>query len=177
MMEVTMNDTQIRSILNSMSIICDSREHEHANDHILDYFSAHNIQFVRRKLDFGDYSFEIPDRSFETAIAIERKMNLTELSGNLCQNRERFEAEFSRAKEAGAKMILMIEDIGWTGILEHKYRTGLNEKSFYASLMAFQHRYDLNIQFVPKKYAGLYIYSTFYYYLREIIKDQEAAAV
>jgi ERCC4-type nuclease len=171
------SDKSIKELLNLMTIIVDTREHEHANDHIIGYFDKHNIPYVRRKLDFGDYSFEIPHVSYENKIAIERKMSLTELSGNVAQHRDRFEAEFTRAKKAGAKLILMVENGGWDKIAEHNYRTALSEKSFLASLFSFQHRYGIDIQFVPKKYAGMYICGTFHYYLRNEIKEMEGVAI
>ena len=172
-----MKNMRNQQALNSITVIVDTREHEHANDHILEYLAENNIPFIRRKLEFGDYSFEVSGQSYEQKIAIERKMNLTELSGNVSQNRERFENELQRAKDACAKLVLMVEGGWWQGIIEHKYRTGLSEKSFLASLFAFQYRYDLETQFIPGKYAGMFIYNTFYYFLRNELKEQEASAV
>jgi glutaminase len=169
-----MTNTAMQQILNSIVVICDTREHEFCNDHILSWFDQQRIPYVRQKLDFGDYSFITAGQSYERKIAIERKMNLTELSGCLAQSRERFEAEFTRANEAGAKLILMCEDGGYDKIIEHKYRTGLSEKSFMASIFTFMHRYGIDVQFVPKRYAGMWIYHNFYYYLREILKKREA---
>ena len=64
------------------------------------------IKFKVKKLHQGDYSLE----GHENNIIIERKANLLELCGNFCQGRKRFEREFIRAKEAGAKIYLLIED-------------------------------------------------------------------
>jgi hypothetical protein len=107
----------------------------------------------------------------EQRIAIERKHNLDELSGNLAQNRDRFERELERAQTDGAKLILMVEDGSWDKIIEHKYRTELSEKSYLASLFTFVHRYNIDIQFIPAYFAGMFIYSQFYYFLREELKN------
>lgn len=87
-----------------MKIITDTREIR--NQHILAEFSKQDTSFKIKKLHFGDYSIE----GHENNIIIERKASLTELAGNFCKGRKRFEAEFIRAKEAGAKIYLLIED-------------------------------------------------------------------
>lgn len=172
-----MTDKRITEILKGITIIVDIRENE--NRHIIEYFKSKGLNFIERKLEYGDYSFlcpSIPDLGFEEPfsmeqrIAIERKHSLDELSGNLAQNRERFERELERAQSDRAKLILMVEGGSWDKIIEHKYRTDLNEKSYLASLFTFIHRYNIDIQFIPAKYAGIFIYSQFYYFLREEIK-------
>jgi len=169
-----MTNASLQQILNSITIIIDTREHSEGNSaNIIAYLDSKGIKHVQRCLKFGDYSFEVDGQSYENKIAIERKANLTEVSGNLAQNRERFENEFQRAKDAGAKLILMVENGSYQEIIEHKYRTNLAEKSFLASLFAFQYRYGLDIQFVSSKYSGMFIHSQFYYFLREILKNAE----
>lgn len=169
-----MTDKLIKELLSQITIIVDTRENE--NSHILKYFAAKGIKYIERKLDFGDYSFEIEGKSFENRIAIERKASLTELSGNLAQNRERFEAEFARAREANAKVIMMVENGSYDGILGHKYRTNLNEKSYAASIFTFRHRYNLEIEFIPEKLSGWFIYNTMKYFAREELKSMEGVA-
>jgi ERCC4-type nuclease len=171
-----MTNTSLQQILNSITIICDTREHNDDGNciNILTYFDNNKIPYIRRKLDFGDYSFEAEGQSYEQKLAIERKMNLTELSGCLAQSRERFEAELIRSKEAHAKLILLCEDGSYQGIIEHKYRTALSEKSFMASIFTYIHRYGIDVQFIPAKYAGAFIHGTFYYYLRNLLKEADS---
>ena len=167
-----MTDRRISDILRGITVIIDTREHEEGNcSNIKSWFNNNGIKYVRRCLKFGDYSFELNGESYENYVVVERKSGLTELSGNLAQNRERFENELQRAKDAGARVILMVEGGGWDNIIEHKYRTDLNERSFLASLFSFQCRYPLYVQFVPAKYAGMFIYSQFHYFLREKLKE------
>lgn len=173
-----MKDAQIKMILKSITVIVDSREQE--NTHITDYFDRNKIAYVSRKLDYGDYSLICPaihnsgfnePVSFEKSIAVERKNSLEELSGNLGQGRERFEREMERAQEDMANLILMVEEGSWEKICTHQYGTDLSEKSFAASLFSFQHRYNLNVQFIPSKLAGWFIYSQMVYFLREELKQ------
>ena len=102
---------------------------------------------------------------------MERKTSLEELSGNLTGERERFEKEFLKAGNDGAKIYLMVEAPGgYSDIIGHKYRTEFTPTAYMASLKTFEHRFDANIQFISPEYAGYYIVSTFQYYAREILK-------
>lgn len=171
-----MTAKRMNEILKELTVIIDTREQDL---HVAEYFQKNGINYIHRALKFGDYSFispAIPEFginepfSFENRIVFERKGDLTELSGNLSQGRERFENELQRAKDAGAKLILLTEDGSYEQILRHNYRTDLNERSYIASLFAFQARYGIEVQFVPRKQVGWYIYNTFKYVLREELK-------
>ena len=86
------------------TIICDTREQDL---HILRKLDSLNIPYKRKKLDFGDYSFEWNGKSYENEICIERKGSLDEIIGNFTKGRERFRKEFERSK--GCLVILMVE--------------------------------------------------------------------
>ncbi|MFG6366861.1 MAG: ERCC4 domain-containing protein [Lachnospiraceae bacterium] len=166
---------EIKRLTRQMVILVDSREKK--NSHILDYFRKQKIPFQLEKLEYGDYSFMIPasatgeDIFFHRDCVIERKASLEELSGNLAQERERFEKEFLKAGNDGAKMYLMIEASGgYSDIIGHKYRTEFTPAAYMASLKTFEHRFDANIQFISSEYAGYYIVSTFQYFAREVLK-------
>jgi ERCC4-type nuclease len=166
----------IQSILNSITVIIDSREHAEGNcANIMFYLDSHGIPYVQRCLKYGDYSFEVNGESYENRIVIERKSGLDEVSGNLAQNRERFIAEIERSKEAGAKFILMIENASWEKIRQHKYRTNFNPKSFIGTLKSLRNRYDIDIDFVQKEDSGAHIYEEFYYHLRNCLKEVDTA--
>ena len=54
---------------------------------------------IRKKLDFGDYSFQVDDVSFESEFAIERK-SMADLVGTLTGGHARFRRELERAQSA-----------------------------------------------------------------------------
>lgn len=108
------------------------------------------------------------DIYFFDEIIIERKGSLEELSNNFTKDRQRFKNEFLGEK---GKIVLLIENATYDDIVIHNYRTKYEGKSFIASLKAFETRFDINTQFVPKKMAGNFIYHTFYYWLREFLKN------
>lgn len=167
-------DKELKDLLKSITIIVDTREQ--ANQHIIKYFENRKIPYITRKLDYGDYSCYLPSnpelgimRDTYFDCYIERKGSLEELSGNMTQDRQRLESEFIRAKDS--RFIMMIEEsAGFEKIINHQYRTQYNEKSFIASLLAFGHRYGIDIHFIDSNYAGLFIYHQLYYFVREYLR-------
>ena len=82
-------EKELDELIHSMVILIDTREK--VNDHILKYFDKANIQYKKKALKYGDYSFYIPaneslsicrDEYFDKQIVVERKGSLEELSGN-----------------------------------------------------------------------------------------------
>lgn len=166
---------EIKKLTKSMVVLTDSRERKNA--HILDYFKKQGISYQVSKLEYGDYSFMIPasaageDIYFHRDIVVERKASLEELSGNLTQERDRFEKEFLRAGNDGAKVYLMVESSGgYSDIIAHRYRTEFAPAAFMASLKTWESRFGCNVQFIAPEYAGYYITSTFQYFARENLK-------
>jgi ERCC4-type nuclease len=167
-------DTEIKQILSSINILVDSREQQ--NIHILKYFDDKKIPYIVKKLDFGDYSCcinAIPELSiprslfFDRQICIERKNSIDELVGNFADDRDRIESEFLRHK---GKMQLVIEDSSYKDIYEGNYQSKYATKSLLATMHTFSQRYDIPFIFLDKEYTARYIYYTFYYYLRNLIK-------
>ena len=166
---------ELKKLTKSLVVLVDSREKK--NDHILSYFKKQGVAYQKTKLEYGDYSFYIPaaaageDIYFHRDIVIERKASLEELSGNLAQERERFEKEFLKAGNDGCKIYLMIEEPGgYSSVIAHKYRTEMNPAAYMASLKTWEHRFGTNVQFIDRQYSGYYIVSTFQYFAREALK-------
>lgn len=167
-------DKELQTLLKSLTIIIDTREQD--ADHIIKWFSEKKIPHITQKIESGDYSFFIPaapelgiarDLYFTDKIAIERKGDLVELSGNFTNDRLRIETEFIRKK---GKMLLLIENAEYTDIIKHNYRTEYKPESFLATLHSFSERYDIPFTFMKdKKCSGQFIYYTFYYFLRNFL--------
>ncbi len=67
-----------------------------------------------------------------------------------------------------------ISGIGsYEDIVNHNYDTDLNEKSFLGTLFTYGHRYGIDINFIEKRYAGLFIYWQLYYFARNYLKSLE----
>lgn len=167
-------DAELKKLLKSITILVDSREQK--NEHILQWFDEHKIKYEIKKLDWGDYSFYLPQNDefsisrstyYTEKISIERKASCDELIGNFANDRDRIEDEFLRHK---GKMILAIEDGTYNDIRNGKYQSKYNSKSAVGTLHSFFSRYEVPFIFLKKEDMGCFIYCTFYYYLREQIK-------
>ena len=85
-------------------IIVDTREKPAAIKRIIAYFEENNIQYERSKLLFGDYmDYNRP------GVVIDRKQNIAELAKNCTTEAERFKREMDKARKAGAKLIILVE--------------------------------------------------------------------
>ena len=88
-----------------MTIQVDSREKARAITKILAEFERQQVKHYISKLYIGDYmSLDNP------RVIVDRKQNLSELCGNVCQQHERFRNELIRAQENGIKLIILCEN-------------------------------------------------------------------
>ena len=165
-------EAEVKELLKSLVIICDTREQK--NNHIINWLDTKKIPHVSRKLEHGDYSCYLPanesmgiyrDTYLTNIVSIERKANLGELSGNLTKDRARLESEFIRTR---GKLYLLIENATYGDIVAHKYPTQYNPKSFIASLKTFEARYNIHTVYMPNaEYTASFIYQTLAYHTRE----------
>lgn len=168
-------DKEKTALLKSIGILVDTREQKNA--HITDFFDKKNILWKSKSLTNGDYSFFIPknpelnidrDLYFDKDIIVERKNSIDELAGNFTKNRTRFEEEMATFP---GKKFLLIEGNTYDDIVKGNYRSEYAAKSYVATLHTFNHRYNLEIMFMPEnEQSGLWIYSTFMYWLRERLR-------
>lgn len=156
-----MNPVEIESCIESMKIYVDSREQP--TNEAMKRYQSFGCEWERKHLDYGDYTFSFslpdgrlvyPDEPIKGAAVIERKMSLEELSGNLCQEYERFRREFERAKENGAKVYLLVQDATWEKIINHRYQTRFNEKAYLHRLLGLCARYGAIPIFTQKELSG-----------------------
>lgn len=100
-----------------MIIQVDSREKPKAITKILSEFNRQGIKYISSKLYIADYmSYDNP------RLVIDRKQNLAELCGNVCQQHKRFRDELLRAQENGIKLIILCEHGGQIKSLEDVHR-------------------------------------------------------
>ena len=167
-----MTGPEIENCLQSMVILVDTREQP--SERAQKRYQAFERPYRRQKLDYGDYSaeFTLPDGRAETVnAAIERKMNLEELSSCLTTDRDRFRREFERARQASASVYLLVENATWENLVNGKYRTKFNKKAFLGSIMAWIARYDIKPIFCKAETSGRLIREILY---REMKKRLEA---
>lgn len=157
-----------------MQIMIDTREKQHAIKRILSEFEEQGIQSISSKLYVGDYmSLDNP------RLIIDRKQNLQELCGNVCQQHERFRRELIRAREAGIQLVILVEhgsDIKsvedvyfWKNPRKHEIRwkwengrrvkyvvsaKAIDGNQLYRSLNTIRDRYGVRFEFCEKSETG-----------------------
>ena len=75
---------------------------KHAKKH--EWFTAHGVELVRRKLDAGDYMRD------GSNITVDTKASVAEIAGNIASEHKRFKAECERARNAGLRLVVLIEN-------------------------------------------------------------------
>lgn len=148
-------------------ILVDTREKK--NDHLTNFWRENNIRYKSKKLNVGDYSFELDGLTLESSIVIERKNSLDELCKNFTKDRERFRREFIRGQENKMFVYLLIENATIEDIYNHNYRSKMHPNSLLGSLKAWQKKYNIYTVFVGKQAAGIYILDSFKKYIKKFL--------
>lgn len=157
-----------------MDIQIDSREKARAIRKIIKTFDEAGVKHFSSKLLVGDYmSLDNP------RLITDRKQNLQELCGNVCQQHERFKKELLKAMAAGIQLVILVEhgsDVSsledvyfWKNPRKHdirwKWENGKRVKyvvsvkavdgdQLYKSLCTIRDRYNVKFAFCEKKDTG-----------------------
>lgn len=139
-----------------MVIQIDTREQKY--DHVQRYFDSEGIKTVRSKCVVGDYvNLENP------MVVIDRKKDLQEVAGNVCQQHERFTKELELAKELGYKMIVLVEEPSITTLLDvcswynwrkKKNPRAVSGKTLYKIMRTISDKYNVSWEFTSKQNCG-----------------------
>lgn len=142
-----------------ITIQCDTREHSGQIERIEQQLDALGVKHFRSKLWVGDYqSLDNP------RLVVDRKKDLQELAGNVCQQHERFRAELVRAQEAGIQIVILCEHGGPVKSLEDVYfwenprrRTSpgaISGQRLFKVLNTMQEKYGVRFEFCDKRQTG-----------------------
>lgn len=169
----TYSHFEIDRMLSGMTVLVDTREQDTAA--LRARLEGLERPFRRCKLDYGDYSCEVikPDGTSVSAakkVCVERKMNLDELCGCFTSGRQRFEREFLRAKEDGAKVYLLVENATWEKVYEGTYRSRMKPDALAASLLAWCARYNLTPVFCRATTTGKMIARILRYEVKTLLE-------
>lgn len=169
-----MNPFEVSRALKNLTLIVDTREQD--TDRLRRRIRQTGLSFVRQKLDFGDYSVKTTldngtEFDISSSVSIERKMNLDELCACYCKGRKRFTREFERAKSAGAKVYLLIENANWEKAYNGSYRSKMSPQALTASLFAWLARYNCQIIFCKEETSGKIIREILYREMKERLEN------
>lgn len=143
-------------------VLIDTREKPQAIVNIKKYFDAHGIKYESKKLDFGDYMTDE-----HGGISIDRKQNIDELAKNCTVEHERFRRELERARNAGAKLVILVTQNRYTFRTERitvrepidlirwqsRYSV-VNGDRVYRILCKWMNEFDLDVVFCAKNSTG-----------------------
>lgn len=165
-----MTPKEINNALDGMVLIVDTREQD--TPQLRQRLESAHCEYIRGKVDFGDYSasFPLPDGGtldLTKTVSIERKMSIDELAMCFGRERPRFEREFERAKAAEAKLYLLVENANWSNIFCHRYASQMKPESLLASIFAYLARYDCQLIFCSPSESGRLIKTILRYEGRE----------
>lgn len=163
---------QIDNALKTFTILVDTREQDTPRSR--ERYRNFEYPYERRKLDFGDYSAKVTAESGEEInlcgkLAIERKMNLDELCNCFCRERKRFENEFLRAKNAGARICLLVENASWELAYSGGYRSQMSPNALIASMTAWLSRYNCQMIMCKEETSGRLIKELLYREMKEYL--------
>lgn len=169
-----MNPFEVSRALKNLTLIVDTREQD--TDRLRRRIKQTGLSFVRQKLDFGDYSVKTTldngtEFDISSSVSIERKMNLDELCNCYCKGRKRFTREFERAKSAGAKVYLLIENASWENTFNGKYRSKMTSSALTASMFTWLARYNCQIIFCKEETSGKIIREILYREMKERLEN------
>lgn len=174
-----MHPAEIESCLASFRVLVDTREQPSARARRR--YADFGCPAVRRKLEYGDYTYEFDLPSGESIypdnekvnpiVCIERKMDLDELAMCLTSQRNRFRAEMERATEAGCRIYLLIENASWENLMNGRYKSKMHPNAFKASVTAWTARYKLVPIFCKAETSGLLIKEILYRELKERLES------
>lgn len=142
-----------------MTIQIDSREKPKAIRNIRYEFTRQGAQYFVSKLPCGDYC------SLDNArFCIDRKQNLNELVGNVCQQHQRFVRELQRAQELGIRLVFLVEhgdsirsleDVkAWVNPRLRESPFAVSGERLYKILSTLEARYNTKFYFCTKAQTG-----------------------
>lgn len=142
-----------------MTIQIDSREHKWEMARIQRQLTAEGCKTIVSKLYVGDYqSLDNP------RLVVDRKKDLQELCGNVCQQHDRFRKELIRAIDAGISLIILVEhgldvqtleDVYFWDNPRHKESPkATSGESLYRSLVTIRDKYNVRFEFCTKEETG-----------------------
>lgn len=152
-------------------LLIDTREKPKAIQAILKTFDEAHIVHESTKLLFGDYmDWNRPE------IVVDRKHNIAELAKNCTVDSARFVRELERAKKAGARLVILVEqnryktEAGeWISVRQlsdliywSSKNTTIRGEKLFRVLRSWMSRYDLDVQFCSKTNTGRKIFEIIY---------------
>lgn len=122
------------------------------------YFDSQGVKWVKSKCVVGDYvNLENP------MVVIDRKKDLQEVAGNVCQQHDRFVRELELARDLGYKLIILVEEpnikslpevITWYNWRRKKSPKAVTGKTLRKIMQTMSEKYGCTWEFTTHKDCG-----------------------
>lgn len=141
-----------------MIILEDTRNKPQKSIHIREQLMELGYEVKRTKIYCGDYT--LPTNQ---SICVDTKKDMNEVESNLIHDHKRFKEECLRAKEAGIKLIILIQDpkikflnevYGWYNIRKKWSPKAVSGKQLVKIMKTMSEKYDVEWQFTTKEKCG-----------------------
>ena len=142
-----------------MIFIHDTRDQAGKHNNVINYLTENGHTVIRSKMYVGDIAL------FENQLrCIDLKKDLNEVTGNVCQQHDRFQREMLRAKELGIQLVILIEhgrgvrsidDVeGWINPRLKKNPRATTGATLAKVMRTMQERYGVRWEFTTKAECG-----------------------
>lgn len=141
-----------------MVIFEDTRNKPEKNAHIRTQLEALGYKVERTKIYCGDYTFPT-----NQSICVDTKKDMNEVESNLIHDHERFKNECIRAKDAGIKLVILIQDpkltqlsdvFGWFNVRTKWSPKAATGRQLAKMMYTMQQRYGVEWAFTKKADCG-----------------------
>ena len=141
-----------------MVIFEDTRNKPEKNKHIRQQLEALGYKVERTKIYCGDYTFPT-----NQSICVDTKKDMNEIESNLIHDHERFKNECIRAKEAGIKLVILIQDpklkqlsdvFGWYNIRKKWSPKAASGRQLAKMMYTMSDKYGVNWRFTTSENCG-----------------------
>lgn len=85
----------------------DTRQRAGKHRHVDEWLERHGVPFHYEKLDFGDYMRDDGTGN----VSVDTKKDVQELAGNVGREHDRFVRELERARAAGCRLYVLVEEL------------------------------------------------------------------
>lgn len=88
----------------ALTLIEDTRQQTGKHDAKNEWWGSEGVSIVRSKLAFGDYALP-------PVVSVDTKKDIAELAMDIDQQHDRFRAECVGARDAGCKLVILVENV------------------------------------------------------------------
>lgn len=141
-----------------MIILEDTRQKPQQNSHIREQLTALGYEVERCRLFVGDYTFPT-----DQSVCVDTKQDLQEVVGNVTKQHERFANECKRAKAAGIKLVILVQDpkitelsgvFGWYNPRLRFSKVATTGRTLAKIMYSMRDKYGVQWEFVTKDKIG-----------------------